>query len=577
MPACTHLSDTQASQKLPPTPPKPPPSLPPPAAATPQQDQDVAAKLNTAGRHSPEEDGSGGNGGGASGGGSNAAANPRLKKQQPQPPPPPPPPPVFNPEELSSMIQSKIVQLETESNVEEEEEKAMARAIKKASRDMSLLIEGADQQQQQHQQAGADKLDLVHSRYMDLFQDHKRLEREYALMKRKLEQVNKEKDSLKADNTKINAQKQKLETVCRELQKENKRVKDDSKRLSVSEQHKRNELSSKFESTIWEIKTKMEADNDDKRLRTLAADQLKDKFRSFLHQYELREQHYGQMVRSRDIEIQLLEARLEQRRQAGMDEAGRIMTMGMQLRSFVKTEGDLRRQLGIYVDKFRQVEDTLQKSNDLFLTFRKEMEQMTKKSRKLEKDNATVRAKCERMNHNIIEMAEERTKAWKSVETAHAGQAKLEKLCRALQTERNSLRKRLEDFEARLAQLDTNLCTHAAATATAATSTGNSSADATHGVPPEGAKTIEDSSSAEQRRQGPQEAIAPRRQLISQQRIPPARKRPPGGGGGGEPGTGGGGDKAEKEELDTSRQVNGVREDEVVTSCPQSVISGCLP
>ncbi|KAI8592040.1 myosin-like coiled-coil protein-domain-containing protein [Geranomyces variabilis] len=561
MPTSTHLADSPASKFPPPTPPKPPP--PPPPAAASQQSEDVAAKPESVGRHSPGEEGNGGEGGGvgAGNGGHVVASGGGKARRKPQPQPPPPP--VFNPEELSSMIQSKIVQLETESSVEEEEEKAIARAIKKASRDMSLLIEGADHQQQQHQQAGTDKLDLVHSRYMDLFQDHKRLEREFALMKRKLDQANKEKDSLKADNNKINTQKQKLETVCRELQKENKRVKEDSKRLSVSEQHKRDELSSKFESTIWEIKTKMEADSEDKRLRTLAADQVKDKFRSFLHQYELREQHYGQMLRSRDIEIQLLEARLEQRRQAGLDEAGRIMTMGMQLRSFVKTEGDLRRQLGIYVDKFRQVEDTLQKSNDLFLTFRKEMEQMTKKSRKLEKDNAAVRAKCERMNHNIIEMAEERTKACKSVETAHAGQAKLEKLCRALQTERNSLRKRLEDFEARLAQLDTSL---AAATATAASE--NASAGAPSGVEAEGEKASEDVSAVEEKSEGLREVIAPRRQLISRQRIPPARKRRDEGGGEEGGGEGGAGGKETKEgvaELDDGVQV------------PRDAVENCAP
>lgn len=68
---------------------------------------------------------------------------------------------------------------------------------------------------------------------------------------------------------------------------------------------------------------------------------------------------------------------------------------------------ELRSQLNVYIEKFKQVEDTLNNSNDLFLTFRKEMEQMTKKAKKLEKENATVRAKCDTMNRNLLEMAEE--------------------------------------------------------------------------------------------------------------------------------------------------------------------------
>ncbi len=81
--------------------------------------------------------------------------------------------------------------------------------------------------------------------------------------------------------------------------------------------------------------------------------------------------------------------------------------MHLQVSTFNQTEVELRSQLNVYIEKFKQVEDTLNNSNDLFLTFRKEMEQMTKKTKKLEKENATVRAKCDTMNRNLLEMAEE--------------------------------------------------------------------------------------------------------------------------------------------------------------------------
>lgn len=103
------------------------------------------------------------------------------------------------------------------------------------------------------------------------------------------------------------------------------------------------------------------------------------------------------------------------------------------METFTKTEIELRKQLNIYVDKFKQVEETLNKSNELFMTFRKEMEQvclfcpitfaikryiyvsligvcihqMTKKTKKLEKENSAIKGKCDTMNKNILEMAEE--------------------------------------------------------------------------------------------------------------------------------------------------------------------------
>ena len=55
-----------------------------------------------------------------------------------------------------------------------------------------------------------------------------------------------------------------------------------------------------------------------------------------------------------------------------------------------------------------QVEETLNNSNDLFLTFRKEMEEMSKKTKRLEKENQNLQRHKEITNRNIGEMVEER-------------------------------------------------------------------------------------------------------------------------------------------------------------------------
>jgi hypothetical protein len=53
----------------------------------------------------------------------------------------------------------------------------------------------------------------------------KRLERDHAKTKKRNEQLQKEKDAAKSDFSKVNSMKHKLENICRELQKENKRIK----------------------------------------------------------------------------------------------------------------------------------------------------------------------------------------------------------------------------------------------------------------------------------------------------------------------------------------------------------------
>src|SRR5271154_3626956 len=73
----------------------------------------------------------------------------------------------------------------------------------------------------------------------------------------------------------------------------------------------------------------------------------------------------------------------------------------------------------------QQVEDTLNNSNELFLTFRKEMEEMSKKTKRLERENLTLTRKHDQTNRNILEMAEERTRDKEELEKLHKKEAQM--------------------------------------------------------------------------------------------------------------------------------------------------------
>jgi len=80
-----------------------------------------------------------------------------------------------------------------------------------------------------------------------------------------------------------------------------------------------------------------------------------------------------------------------------------------------------------------QVEDTLNNSNDLFLTFRKEMEDMSKKTKRLERDNENLKRKHEHVNGNILKMAEERNKNLAEIEDLRKKQDKLNGIIKQMQ------------------------------------------------------------------------------------------------------------------------------------------------
>ena len=87
----------------------------------------------------------------------------------------------------------------------------------------------------------------------------------------------------------------------------------------------------------------------------------------------------------------------------------------------------------------QQVEDTLNNSNELFLTFRKEMEEMSKKTKRLEKENLTLTRKHDQTNRNILEMAEERTRDKEDLERLRKQETQMRNIIKSMQEQGRGL------------------------------------------------------------------------------------------------------------------------------------------
>lgn len=82
---------------------------------------------------------------------------------------------------------------------------------------------------------------------------------------------------------------------------------------------------------------------------------FRQRFKSFVEQYELRELHVVSMLRTKDSEVQLATARADEQRKRAETEANKSRTLTTQVSTFSHTESELRGQLNIYVEKFKQV------------------------------------------------------------------------------------------------------------------------------------------------------------------------------------------------------------------------------
>lgn len=79
------------------------------------------------------------------------------------------------------------------------------------------------------------------------------------------------------------------------------------------------------------------------------------KWKTYYEHTTFREQHFKAVIRQKDSETQNLYAKCEYERKRYEAEAHRSRTLSSQVSTFSHTESELRSQLNIYVEKFKQV------------------------------------------------------------------------------------------------------------------------------------------------------------------------------------------------------------------------------
>ncbi|KAI1002284.1 hypothetical protein K3495_g5917 [Podosphaera aphanis] len=333
---------------------------------------------------------------------------------------------ITDPNEASNLIAAKISQLESDAAGDKEQEAEIEREVKKQTRELNNATAKMDPLQ---------KVETIHRRYTELLSQMKRLERENQKNKKRADMLQKERDHGRSDLSKTTTIKEKLEKLCRELQKDNNRLKAENKTLQDAEKDNHIAWDNKFKQVLWQLEGIQDAkENPQAQIVQVEVDELfRQRFKSLIEQYELRELHFHSLLRTKELEVQVSMGRYDREKKLAEAEIARSRALNSQVLTFSKTESELRNQLNIYVEKFKQVEDTLNNSNDLFLTFRKEMEEMSKKTKRLEKENTNLTRKHDLTNQNILKMAEERTKINQDLQALRRKNEKLTSIINQMQ------------------------------------------------------------------------------------------------------------------------------------------------
>lgn len=155
-----------------------------------------------------------------------------------------------------------------------------------------------------------EKLAAMCKKYSDIVEDNRKLQLALKQTEKKVIVIQREKEQFQSEHSKAVLTRSRLESLCRELQRQNKAVKDESLLKIREEEEKRKEVSAKFQSTLSEI-TALMSQNNEKNTK-LHEDNLEmtKKFKSVCEQYEIREQQVEKMQQQMKLEAQLAEAKL---------------------------------------------------------------------------------------------------------------------------------------------------------------------------------------------------------------------------------------------------------------------------
>ncbi|KAI5644756.1 myosin-like coiled-coil protein domain-containing protein [Phthorimaea operculella] len=301
-----------------------------------------------------------------------------------------------------------------------------------------------------------EKFSAVCKKYVQTAEDNKKLQFYIKQSDKRHALLQKEKEHLQHEYNKTILVKSKLENLCRELQKQNKAIKEESLLKIREEEERRKETQTKFQNTLSEI-TALLQQNNEKNVK-LRDDNISmsEKFKSVVQQYQLREQQVDKMAKQMALESQLADAKMQKSNLEHQAEREKILAEMEQMKVTVAQyrakvvelqgiEAALKGQLAVYTDKYDEFQNALVKSNQVFGGFKEQMEMMSKKIKKLEKESLSWKKRWETSQTALLDMCGERQATEERVSATTRQLQHMQSLCRTLQAERTVLLNTLKE------------------------------------------------------------------------------------------------------------------------------------
>lgn len=325
------------------------------------------------------------------------------------------------------LINTKIAALEGTNKAKfNEKDVPVAKMVKNASKDLRKELDAIPPEKREEHLFNL----LLEQKKMNFLEDA-----HVTFHENRCGSLEEEKRTLMGQLRKATDLTDKLDSLCRELQKRNKSLTEEIKQLNLAQKRHHEFFGEKFDA----IQTQLVQQEDERKARAEENEQLQHKIGKLLQYDQAKEEQFAQQLKMKEIEASLIQAKLDQQTCIATVAQQALQQTKQEMMVMVQTEGLLRAQLEEYAKKFEGVQDTLGKSNELFITFKGEIESMSKQMRRQELANTELEKKNRECQASLVSMMERQTADKETIDKLTRQKEKLSSVCKVLETENKRL------------------------------------------------------------------------------------------------------------------------------------------
>jgi len=280
-----------------------------------------------------------------------------------------------------------------------------------------------------------EKAKVLYEALVQRIEDTRNLEETRAVMSRRLEDANKEKDRCAIEISRGTSAKVKLEVSCRELQQQKSIISKENARIAEEEQTRHVELKEKFQQAIKDVQEKMDAELEVRQHFLKENEELRGKLAKFTETYEAQERQLAEQRDSRTREMEVAQKRLGEHESMCSESKVNTVTLEKQNEVLRKSQTVLRNELQTILGKFDEFHEAVTGSNQRHGDCKVEIDSLQSQLADLEKDNTDLREK-----KGLTELEAEQQVAQKQRDA-------LEKLCDNLSKENKKTMNQIKEFK----------------------------------------------------------------------------------------------------------------------------------